>query len=164
MEQNPLQDKFADDLCNPIVIVVIFCHIIAIFLNPRKCIAHHSTYMGSLEHFDIILCISGSHRVLNRDSKIVAHPADSFSLRYRLWYDLKISGIGEKASHGVRISLKNLLLKFLRSAPVLVYREELLWMLNYGLFRIFYKFIRQILYLRILPEQFTVLYRQDRLI
>ena len=48
MEQNPLQDKSADDLCNPIVIVVIFCHIIAIFLNPRKCIAHHGTYMGSL--------------------------------------------------------------------------------------------------------------------
>ena len=120
--------------------------------------------MGSLEHFDIILCISGSHRVLNRDSKIVAHPADSFSLGYRLWYDLKISGIGEKASHGVRISLKNLLLKFLRSAPVLVDREELIWILNNRIFCTFYKFIRQILYLRILPEQFTVLYRQDRLI
>ena len=84
----------------------------AMMLVTPLCIVD-GTYMGSLEHFDIILCISGSHRVLNRDFKIVAHPADSFSLGYRLWYNLKISGIGEKASHGVRISLKNFLLKFL---------------------------------------------------
>ena len=120
--------------------------------------------MSRLEHFNVILCISGSHRILNRNSKIVAHPADSFSLGYRLWHDLKIRSIGKKASHGIRISLKNFLLKFLRSAPVLVDREELIWILNNRIFRIFYKFIRKILYLRILPEQFTVLYRQDRLI
>ncbi len=79
------------------MIIIVFRHIVSIFRNSRKSIAHDSSHMGRFQHFHIVLCISGGYRILNRDSQIIAEPSNRKSLGYSLWYDFLITVIREKA-------------------------------------------------------------------
>lgn len=98
-----------NDLRHSVMVIIVFRHIVSIFRNSRKSIAHDSSHMGRFQHFHIVLCISGGYRILNRDSQIIAEPSNRKSLGYSLWYDFLITVIREKAVYFSCILQRSLL-------------------------------------------------------
>ena len=147
-----------NDLRHSVMVIIVFRHIVSIFRNSRKSIAHDSSHMGRFQHFHIVLCISGGYRILNRDSQIIAEPSDRKSLGYSLWYDFLITVIREKAVYFSCLLRDHFFLKtniflflFCRCD-----RDQFIRILRHNICRTFYNLVGQLIDLCISVKFFRI--------